>query len=139
MAPVLVPHRRTTKQIKHDVVSCLARKIHELNHPDYSSLRAEIEEHEYVSMRLTLGTYDEDTGREFRGPCWVKVLFVLQNCAIVQEVEMSASVYRFKTYKVMFGDEWTNKFHEWIDQGEHPRFHDVNAAWFDGMAMYGAQ
>ena len=76
--------RKTTKQIQSDVVSCLAKYITEIVHPDYTELRDEIEKHEFVSMRLGLGTYNPDNGNEFVLPGWAKVLYVLPSCAIVQ-------------------------------------------------------
>ena len=59
-----VLRRKTTKQIKNDVVSCLVKYIQNIVQPDYTELREEIGKHEFVSMRLGLGTYDEDTGEE---------------------------------------------------------------------------
>ena len=38
-----VLRRKTTKQIKSDVVSCLAKYIKEIVYPDYTELREEIE------------------------------------------------------------------------------------------------
>ena len=132
-----VLRRKTAKEIKHDVVSCLAKRVSEIVYPDFSQLRDEIEQHEFVSMRLGLGTYNPDNGNEFNLPGWSKVLFVLPNCAIVQEVCLTWNVTRFKTHKILFGEEWENKFHEWIDE-DHPRYEDCLDSWDEGMREYGA-
>jgi hypothetical protein len=133
----IVPRRQTTKEIKHGVVSCLAKYIKEIVHPDYCELREEIGKHEFLSMRLGLGTYNPDTGDEFALPNWTKVLFILQDCVIVQEVSLTWNVTRFKTHKLMLGEEWQSKFHEWID-ADHPRYQDCLDSWEEGMREYGA-
>jgi hypothetical protein len=132
-----VLRRKTTKEIQHGVVSCLAKYIKEIVYPDFSELREEIGKHEFVSMRIDLGTNDPDTGDEFTLPSWTKVLFVLPNCAIVQEVCLTWTATRFKTHKIMYGEEWESKFHGWID-ADHPRHQDCLDSWEEGMREYGA-
>ena len=116
--------------------SCVADLIVEQMQPDYTVLREEIESHHFVSMMLHLGTWHPVTKKENVRPKKGRVLFTTDYFAIVQELEMTVEHTRFKTWKIALGQEWNEKFLEWIDV-EHARFSECVAEWEDGMRMYG--
>ena len=94
--------------------------------PDYSTLRAEIESHQFVSMKFHVRWCAS----------WHKILFTTDYHAIVQEVLLTSGHTRFRTYKLELSD-WSNKFRGWIDE-EHERYYDVLDSWNRGMGQYGA-
>ena len=123
------------RQTSFDLTACISRIIAETVRPDFSKLIDEINKHAFVSMRLDLGTY---LGTDVcTCACWGKVLFTLEGCCIIQEVQRSYDVdnNRFKVYKVGFGSEWDRKFVEYIDS-DHHRYDDVVMCWDDGAEMY---
>ncbi len=128
---------RPLKKQRNDIASCVSKLIKETLFPDYKDLCEEIQRHEFISMRLNLGRFNPDTGDEFTAPVWAKALFVLPDCAIVQEVQVSYDATRFKTYKVMFGQEWEQKFAEYIGS-DHEQYEICLELWQDGMRYYGA-
>ena len=77
-----------------------------------------------------------ETGKKFR-PTWQKILFTTSDCVVVQEVEMTWNVTRFKVRKIPV-EEWDDMFVEWID-ADHNRFYDARQCWVDGARMYGAE
>ena len=113
------------------VVSSLLRDY--VVQPDYSEKREEIEAHEFVRLRQE--GLNPRTGKEFL-PTWHKVLFTTSDCVIVQEVELTWSLTRFKVRKIPMED-WNKTFVEWID-ADHERFWEVEDCWDKGMRQYGA-
>ena len=116
------------KKQSFDVTACISRVISEIIRPDFSEVIREIDSHEFVYMKLSMPESGE-------GPVWGKVLFALEGCAIVQEVERTWNVTRFKTYKISYGTEWDSKFVGWVDPG-HERYEDVLMCWEEGADMY---
>ncbi len=107
--------------------STVASLIVDKLQPDYSTLRAEIERHQFVSMNFHTPDYVH----------WYKVLFTTDYYAIVQQVLLDVGYTRFRTYKIALSAEWDDKFVGWIDE-EHERYYDVLDSWNEGMGMYGA-
>ncbi len=129
---------RPMKKVRNDIATCVSKMIKETVFPEYKELRAEIAKHPFLSMRLNLGTYNPETGDEFNAEVWSKILFVLPDCVIVQEVLLTWNATRFKTFKINFGEEWDSKFVEFIDE-DHDRYSDVLESWDEGMREYGAE
>ena len=126
-----IPKRR--KLCLQNVIS---QVISDILQPDYTDLRNEIEKHAFVRMKLNLGTFNPESGDEFTTPVWGKVLYTCKECAIVQELELTWNVARFKTYRIMFGCEWESKFIEFIDE-DHPDYDRIGqSSWVDGYRMY---
>ena len=127
--------RTPKKQTSFDINECIARVIAHTIRPDYTSLIAEINQHEFVAMRFSLGTFDPETGAEYTATSWGKVLFTLEDCCILESLERIWNSTRFKTYKIKYDGEWETRFVEYIDPG-HPRYEDASLCWEEGMFMY---
>ena len=127
--------RAPKKQTSFDINECIARVIAHTLRPDYTSLIDEINQHEFVTMRFGLGTFDPETGREYSATSWGKVLYTFEGCCIVESLERKWNSTRFETYKIQYDGEWETKFVEYIDPG-HPRYQDASQCWVEGMFMY---
>ena len=108
--------------LQNTVANLIVQKLQ----PDYTSLRTEIESHEFVLMTTT----------SQRPPMWTKVLFTTDYDVIIQEVLLVVGATRFLTHKMPLSG-WDTHFGEWIDKG-HDRYYDVLDSWDQGMGMYGA-
>tara|TARA_B110000467_G_C17832225_1_gene220538 strand:+ start:59 stop:484 length:426 start_codon:yes stop_codon:yes gene_type:complete len=124
------------KRRKVDLNSVISKVIKDILEPDYTKLRKEIEKTLFVKMKLNLGTFNPESGEEFVTPVWGKVMYTCKECAIVQELELTWNASRFKTYKIMFGNEWDTKFVSFINE-DHPDYiHLGLRTWEDGYHMY---
>ena len=106
------------------VVSSLLRDY--LAVPDYSAKKAEVEAHQFVTLKLCA----EECGR------WFRIQFVTSDTAVVQSILMRFDETRFCVKQIPLA-EWDSKFVEWID-ADHHRFYDVEDSWFAGLQEYGA-
>ena len=136
--------RKTTHQIKYDVVNCLAKYIHEISHPDFSELKADLEQVEFVIMKMYPDEFmtHPETGEQVNVsvPERLKVLYVLDNCAILQELHLNEGDTRYKTFRVMFGHEWDTMFKGWItpvNQEYDGEYQECVDSWKNGICEYG--
>ena len=105
--------------------------------PDHSAKLEEIASHEFVKLQ-------QDAirpGGEKWLPTWQKILFTTSDCVVVQEVQMTWNVTRFKVRKIHV-EEWDDVFVEWTDKNQET-FYDgefwIRECWNDGARMYGAR
>ena len=82
---------------------------------DYSTLTGLLRQHKYVLLtnKNTPTVRPLRTGQENI----YRVLFVCVESVIVQEIELTQNLTRFKTERIMFSD-WVNRFVEWGDESE---------------------
>ena len=110
----------------NDQLNCLAKIIVETIKPDYSKLVAEIRKHEFLVTK-------SDPDSQWT-PRWHKILFVTSDTCVVQEVEKTWNLTRFKTFGIHLS-EWERFFGGWID-ADHDRYFDCKMCWADGYEMY---
>ena len=107
-----------------DQMSCIGKIIVETLQPDYSVLKTEIEQFEYVSLYFP----------RFNIPRNYKILFATNETVVVQEIEMTWGETRFQTFGVKFED-WENHFRGFVSLGSSD-FTLCDICWRDGFEMY---
>ena len=104
--------------------------------PDYTNLMRDINDnHSEDFVKLKSDGICPATGNPWL-PTYYKVLFTTSDTIIVQQIQMSYDLTRFRVRK-FHASEWSDYFVSWLSHGDEA-YNDYKELWDLGAAFYGA-
>ena len=117
-----------------DQANIVAKIVKEcLQGPDFSALKEEIANHEFVHMYWEVLKGHRETPTSVGHTKTKKILFINEASVIVQDVKLSVGSSRWITNKVYLAD-WHKVFAGWL--GSEGMKHVMRMCWGDGIEMY---